>query len=382
MGLGFLVWFFLLFLGIFWWDTTPILAIGVLLLIPIFVFWLLLMLAYLGRWGRRAVVILHAPPWFWWLWWLFALVFFGLGFFALIDGSESRAGVLLLVLGAIFAAGGWARMMMVIFRMMPFPVLIPLLALIAGGTVLGVLGLLAVDEVLASIALLGATIWLVGMVAAPWWTLWQRGVRHQRFPGGLPVAMLIAPLLVLLVALVMLATNGYTVAAVSAPVRSGDLLVESGGEVVDSPEIVSSDDEVVTSSSEPVDDVGPVQQQPTHMVLMSDGRAFPVYRFDDGSRSVLGIVLDVQAECWVLQYAENDADRVGTCSRPFLGSAPAEATILYTSETSVIALVRDESQLVVSDFASNGISPDLPAAFFVTIDDSGEFELDGESFGG
>jgi hypothetical protein len=193
-----------------WWEKTPRVAIALLLLVPVALFWVFLMLGYFGRWGRRATVRLIPPNWLWWLFFLLAGVFGALGVIALLDGAESRAGLVLLALGIVFAVGGWARMMLVLYRMLPPLVMLPTLALIVGGVAVGVLGLFAGDEPYGRIAALGAIFWLGVMVAAPWLLLWMRGVRHQRLVTGLPAALALVPIAVLVIGVVMLATNGYT----------------------------------------------------------------------------------------------------------------------------------------------------------------------------
>lgn len=387
--LGVAVWFGFLFLMFWWWEKTPLVAIALLLAILIFVFWVVLMLAYFGRWGRRAVVMINAPPWFWWFWFLLAVVLFGLGIVALVDGSESRAGAVLGLMAVVFGIGAWVRMLPIVYRMLPLAVMIPIAAVIVAGAVLGVLGLIAGDELFGPIAALAATLWLGAMVLGPWVMLWRRGVRHQRMPTGLPLLTLIAPLAILVIGTLMLILNGYTR---DGPGDSGpDLVV--GSETTTTTTTTTRG--TVAQDNNETDDSGTPdaqEQEPeTFRLPLSDGRSLPIYELDSGTELALGIILPKPAadRCWILQYDGGIADSVGDCRPRFLNDLePVPASTLFESADSVIVLLQAETDISVVEVAeilvAQGFSSELDREYFRAVDaSSATVVIEGvEFFGG
>ncbi len=404
-GLGLLCWALLLLLAIWWWKTTPLVAFALLLLVPIITLWLVLLLGGLGRWGRITESPIW-PPWrgCWWLVLLCGLLSFVLGILALIDGSESRAGVLAILLGALFVLVGVPQMMRHVFLAPPLWFLILLSTLVGLGGILSVLGFLAKGRpVGASVVLLGS-VWLLVAVLAPSLRLIRAGVPGPRLHAAVTPLLLISTLVCLMPALILLVVEGYEPSIDSSAIREAGR--DATGEVDSSEQSdTGSETESKTATSlvdaernpsgdEPDDEDPPdgdqdgdepVEQIQNYFVNMSDGRQFPVYLFDSGSETELGIIIDRQEDCWLLQYGPDSADQIGQCLPSFLpGSVPDEGVVRYESATRLVVLIRGDADLLVTDFFNaQGQANDLDTATFPTIDASaGQFEIEGEAFSG
>ncbi len=133
---------------------------------------------------------------------------------------------------------------------------------------------------------------------------------------------------------------------------------------------------------EPPETAVEISSEDTYRLQMSDGQQFPIYRFEIGDVDQLAIVLPPPGDCWVIQYAPNDVDLVGSCSTGFIGGTPGQAPPLLTGTERTAFALRSDTQLVVGDglLSTQGFEPDLAGQQFVTVMVDGGVTIDGEEF--
>ncbi|MCP4958194.1 MAG: hypothetical protein GY925_02885 [Actinomycetia bacterium] len=396
------------FFCVWWWPDTPFAAIAVLLLIVPVVFAAILTMAYFGRWGRRATIVAPMIGLVRWLWLMLGLVVFVIGIAALVEGSERLSALVLLVAALILVLGAWSRMVVVVFWIKPWLVMLPILALVLGGLVLGFVGLARGDELFGPLGVLASVMLILLMFVFPWWRVQLGGTQRAHFGTGFPVLMVIMPIVVLIAGLILLVVHGLprpgddgqldrgsdgselVSETAKQPVSDTDADADADKDVADQEDDAQAEatttttgvSSPVTTDDEP-EDVGPIPEDQTYALAMSDGRQFPIFWFVDGAEEWVGIVADRPESCWVLQYDAGDADVFGTCIAGFPeGGEPDPAEIMFVSDAKMIFRLRSVEQLVVTDLlTAQGIEMGLAEQNFTVINLAGdEVTIGSETF--
>ncbi|MEM7142722.1 MAG: hypothetical protein AAF548_16995 [Actinomycetota bacterium] len=386
-------------LALLWWDATPLVGLAVVVMTASFVAWFVMASAFFGRWGASVAAAVPYPIWMPWVLLVAGLGAVVLGVLAILDGAETRAGVIAIVLGLVFTRmwffGAWV--LLALWRS-PFVMLV--IGAVAVGLVAAIIALVDADRTYAPWVVLLALLWPVLMIVVPMLTHRRQLVGLAPIGGPFPFAMWLAPIVAVVLGVVMTFAVGLissTPTGESGPSAQGSEGEPRAGEpgeaqpidAADSADPPPADPPPVLSTGDDDEPAQNVTTQPTYRMAISDGRSFPIYRFSDGNQEALGIVIPKPDPCWVLQYDAGVAEQLGECSERWVNDVvPERAFVLFESEASFVVQLTFDEQLVVTDFAAiqggttaQGFEGELGNQFFETVVTAGgSFELEGQTF--